>query len=991
MSLEVRHNRAEHTHENEQFRRVASNLRALFEQYSWNGLLIGNPFHDDFGRFRADAILLYNHGLIVIDFKDYRGTLILPDREDSFRSLKWYTENVTDKQRIEIKAGARFINPFRQLHAYRGEMFEVVHNNIYLNKVINPNRTLALNIFSGPIQIENSVPKSIPYYKIVQEEDLPTLLYDYSSDNKFSDDSANAFNSIFPADEWQEHIVVTVEEKKTPRILEVAGDVQEELDAFLKQDPGGVLLLESMDTDTRDEWMRYILSEAVEFGVPQTETWCHSSRIARKIGGRSGVNIQSLYSAIYGGSGPTDEDRNDDKSTGEGINEEQFQEIVSVRSNTNIDESAVVVLHEAHLVTRSLHQSEILKFGTGRLLEDLLTFLQLDTTKRKLICIGDPYSLSYGNSDESALSSATLGELISATVKRFRSPPSLDSKLGKSLLRSTVASQIEMKSFNRLYYPWESGDLVNVDKNETASILSEWFGSPCDVEPQKAVLVYSSKREGAQKINGWIKRHCLKNGDKLAKGDLIVINNNINIPDPTGFGQPTKLTNGMYLLVEEVGQVTPVHEKIKVSKTEKIITLNFVRLSVRCLSLHGGHSAKVWLLDNDFSSEDGLSKEEQVAFRVFINKRVAIEVENNPFEGSIHRELMEQSDAFQETVKNIDVLRERLSEGERVKTKLDDAVRRLRIIDRGFRKRYRQSRFARVAQTDPFVNAVLGSYGWALTVHKAVGSSFSHVLLNANQGDSRGVNNLGYYRWLYSGLTAASGVAHVVNPVFIHPLQNCVFEDVAVAGVKNSKRRLTFPDYVPDEAYRDVLPGELRSSVVGTICEFSKLIEGEGFLLGAVYSHGDYLTKVNYGFQDQPGSQLLVAIDNKGEKADWAVTSIRIERANGIDKGQIAKAIERFFSGTAAQRWNLPDDFRREIYQGWKDTLEKDGASLSLAESSHDWQDILEASDTNSSARFRVWYNGKGFINKISVFQKSGDTIIEKLSNLVTQWNRSSS
>ncbi len=750
------------------------------------------------------------------------------------------------------------------------------------------------------------------------------------------------------------------------------------------------MLLQSMDADTRDEWMRYVLSEAVEFGAPQVETWCHSSRIARKIGIRSGVTLQSLYSTIYGGGGALD-DECDDKSIVEEKNEEQLQEVVPLRSSTNIDESAVVVLHEAHLVTRSLYQSEIRRFGTGRLLEDLVAFLQLDATNRKLICIGDPYSLSYGNSKESALSATTLGELISVEVKSFRAPLSVANKLGKSLLRSSVASQIEMKTFNLLNYPWEDGDLVNVDRSETANILSEWFESPCTSEPQKAVLVYSNKKESAKKINSWIKRNCLKNGDKLAKGDLIVINNNINIPDPTGFGQPTKLSNGMYLLVEEVAEVKQAHEKIKVNKIEKNIPLNFVRLSVRCLSVHGNPGAEVWLLDNDFSSEEGLSKEEQIAFRVFVNRKVASEARNNPFEDSSHFKWMKQSDEFQETFKDRNELRGKLSEGERVKTKFDDAERKLRVIERGFRKRHRQSMFAEIVQTDPLVNAVLGSYGWALTVHKAVGSSFSHVLLNANQGESRGVDNLGYYRWLYSALTAVNGVAHVVNPVFIHPLQNCVFEDVATAGGQKNRRKLIFPDYVPDEAYIDKFPAILKSSVVGTICEYSKYIESDGFRLGAVYRKSDYLTKVDYSLQNKPGSKLVVDIDNKGQKDDWAVTSIRIERADGLDKGQIIESIERFCSDAAPHGWILPDDFRREIYQGWKDVLEKDGVSLSLADASHDWQDVFEASDTDSSVRFRVWYDGKGFINKISVFQKSGDTIIDKLNNLVIQWNRSSS
>jgi len=984
MPLEVRHNRAEHTHENVQFRRVASNLRALFEQNLWNGLLIGNPFNENYSRFRADAILLYNHGLIVIDFKDYSGTITLPEGDNSFRSSKWYTENPTDKQRIEIKAGARFINPFRQLHAYRGEMFEVVRNNIYLNKVINPNRTLALNIFSGPIQIENSVPKSIPYYKIVHEEDLPTLFYDYSSDNKYSDDSANAFNSIFPADAWQEHIVVAVEEKKTLRTLDIDSDVQEELEKFLKQDSGGVLLLESMDADSRDGWMRYILSEAVEFGVPQTEAWCHSSRIARKIGNRSGVNLQSLYSTIYGGGGTLEEncDGDDDKATDVDKNESQLQDVVPVRSSTNLDESAVVVLHEAHLVTRSLHQSEILKFGTGRLLEDLVRFLQLDSTKRKLICIGDPYSLSYGNSKESALCATTIEDLISAEVKRFRSPLSVNNKLGKALLRINIASKIEINTFNHLYYPWENNDLVNVDKSETTTILSEWFGSPFKSEPQKAVLVYSN--EGAKKINNWIKKNCLKNGDKLAKGDLIVINNNVNIPDPSGFGHPTKLCNGMYLLVEKVCETRQIPETINVNNSVKRVLLNFVKLQVRCLSVNGSPGSEVWLLDNDFSSEDGLSKEEQIAFRVFVNKKVDTEVKKNLFENSLHFKWMKQSEEHQETDNLRNELSKKHSEGERVKTKLDEVERRLRVIERGYRRRHRQSLFIGVVQTDPFVNAVLGSYGWALTVHKAVGSSFSHVLLNANQGESRGVDNLGYYRWIYSGVTAAKGVVQVVNPVFIHPLKNCVFEDVAVVGTQKNKKRLKFPDYVPDDAYQGKLPEKLKSSVVGTICEYSKFIESDGFRLGTVYIKSDYLTKVDYSLPSKPGSKLILDINNKCQKDDWAVTSIRIARADGLDNEQITKSIEQFCSGAVEKSWNIPDDFRREIYQGWKDALERDGASLFLSEASHVWQDVFDASDANSSARFRVWYDSKGFINKLEVFQKSGDAIIEKLKNLVS-------
>ena len=68
--LKVFNNRTEHTHENEQFRRVAEIIEISFNKYGYNGILIGNPFNETYYRFRADAILYYSNGLILIDFKD---------------------------------------------------------------------------------------------------------------------------------------------------------------------------------------------------------------------------------------------------------------------------------------------------------------------------------------------------------------------------------------------------------------------------------------------------------------------------------------------------------------------------------------------------------------------------------------------------------------------------------------------------------------------------------------------------------------------------------------------------------------------------------------------------------------------------------------------------------------------------------------------------------------------------------------------------------
>ena len=173
--LEILNNRTGHTHENEQFRRVVDIIETTFDKLGYNGLLIGNPFNELYSRFRADAILYYNNGLILIDFKDYKGIIKLPPNENEFHSTKWHNESPKDRSRLEIKAGASFINPFRQLVFYRNAFRELVEKNKYLDS-INPARVCIANIFSGPIEIHNEVPRNLPYYKLTQESDLGNFL-----------------------------------------------------------------------------------------------------------------------------------------------------------------------------------------------------------------------------------------------------------------------------------------------------------------------------------------------------------------------------------------------------------------------------------------------------------------------------------------------------------------------------------------------------------------------------------------------------------------------------------------------------------------------------------------------------------------------------------------------------------------------------------------------------------------------------------------------
>lgn len=982
MSLIIKHNRAEHTHENEQFRRIAKSLKLLFKEQKWSGILIGNPFNENYPRFRADGILLYDNGLIIIDLKDYEGTIKLPKEKIDFENTAWYTEADKDKKKVTIKAGSKFVNPFRQLNSYRQAFKEIVENEISLKGEINKHRTCALNIFSGPITIKNYVPKEIPFYKLTQETDFGTMLYDYSSENTYSDELASALSIIFNAEDWQEHIEMPVRQTSLERAIEIDTDVEESIQEFLNSKDSGIFVLESMVATDRDDWVEYILSKSQEFEIPQLETWIHSARIGRKVSSRMGIDLQSLYSSIYGGIPKKINDETEAEDSEDEQLEEQQQEIIPIRNDDAIDESAVIILHEAHLVSRSLHQSELLRFGSGRLLEDLLKFLDLENTNRKLICIGDPYSLSYGKETEAALNLDTLADHFSGYISHYRKELPENGNSGKFKLRLDLARSIEETMFNSLQYPWTENDLEQVAKEDITDYLFDWYSHPLQSEPNNMVMVYTNK--DARKVNKWVKTNCLKNGKEICKNDLLILNNNINIPDETGFGQPTKLYNGMFLLVESVGET--ISESIPTGKDKKKILLNFTKIQVQCLSLPSRLKTEVYLFDNYFNSEGELSKEEQIAFRIFVNIKLNEKKKEEPFEESNEYTQLELDYKYKDALSEQHNLQKQLESEERVKTKLDQQKREVRKIERKYKRNYRRRLLSIISQNDQLVNAINAQYGWALTVHKSIGSSFSNTIINADQGENRGVANADYFRWLYSGLTTTRNKVLITNPQLIDPLIEINFEDISNAGQQSkskSKSLVVFEDYNPEKPYAAKIPESINSNVIGVICELSKNLKQIDLKIESVVPNGDYLTKVNYCTITSSSKSLTLAINNKGSKDQFAVSSIRIERSEGVDTNHVNEAIETLFDShnkdEQLSKKQFPDDFRAKTYGSWSEILRYHGYELELVKS-HKNQDVFTVSGSNDDfVKYRTWYKNSGFFSKIEILEKSDNQISENL------------
>ena len=100
----------------------------------------------------------------------------------------------------------------------------------------------------------------------------------------------------------------------------------------------------------------------------------------------------------------------------------------------------------------------------------------------------------------------------------------------------------------------------------------------------------------------------------------------------------------------------------------------------------------------------------------------------------------------------------KLSNGEKVKTKLQETERKLRKIISSAKGKYRKI-FERNLNKDTsskyykYKNSAQLRFGWTLTVHKSMSYKWDEIIFNIDQGENRGKTNENYFIFLVSSVT----------------------------------------------------------------------------------------------------------------------------------------------------------------------------------------------------------------------------------------------
>lgn len=380
----------------------------------------------------------------------------------------------------------------------------------------------------------------------------------------------------------------------------------------------------------------------------------------------------------------------------------------------------VLVVDEASLLADFTPGDADMRFGSGRLLSDLLTFLQPDRyPDTRIIFCGDPAQLApVGMRYSPALSKARLQELGGAPVLEAELTQVVRQQEGNGILgvAHAMRAAIAGRDFQpRL--PLERNAEVRLANGP--ALLEKYFErSPDRPSGRQIILAHSNEAIGA--YNRAVReRYFPEAADRLTAGDYLLVGNNLYGTEPT-------LTNGELVQVVHTGKL----EK----RVERATLDSFTPADCRLLRFTDKEvEAEFHFRDARVALRDADGQVQYADLKVLENWLLADELNFPPAAGFLLNRIA--CNRFYEQNR--------------------DLYRANREAFKALRKEY--------LRTDPYVNALRARFGYAVTVHKAQGGEWDFVYVDMCAQMSR--DSAEFYRWCYTAITRAKKKAYLrLNP-----------------------------------------------------------------------------------------------------------------------------------------------------------------------------------------------------------------------------------
>lgn len=919
--LDVRCGVADHSFENEFFRFFARELKGYFDGKGYDGILLGMPTCLLMDTLQIDALLITDSIMLIVDFKDYQGTLALPD-EDSFYRGAWIMNGD-----VRVKGGSS-PNPYCQLGKQRGRLKKIL-DTMFRNGTgtFDPSHMKTMVCFSNEVSLENRVPRT--YTRTFSIADRTTFLeavFDAVNVNRqgaglLESRFVKELSKVFQAEPYDCFISVSTPDvqpspadsvpaqaDQAPASASVTFDlgasVSEAIDAFVKG-TGTALILTSGATETRWAAAQAVRDRALDAGYTDVPVLVPTRKIAEHLAAGY-PSDGSLYSEIYDFTAKTTTDEGADF-----VPLRTRDKAVSFDDDASEESRTLLVVCEGHLVSNAAWDDSPITFGSGRLLADTLAYLRDGEQDgwNKVVFIGDAYQLGYGAASQSSLS---LDAYPEGTAPQTLALPEPDPSNGAEALCRKIATSIDNKAFSLLTVREGDGVATPPAHEEFAlldKVAQRW--------QTHRIITYTNAQ--SHDLNLFVKKAVLRNGPALAAGDILLTSNQFNAtPVLPARSFSHVVASGSFLKV-----LTVDPRPIVVGPFEEGgDTLTLSRFTFSTGSDAGEYRAAL-ILDLLESGEPRLSPGQE---RLLLVRKGQIEKEyeaRHPFApGNPWFDAMIESGDYQMT-----------AEG-RYREKADK--RKLTVYER----RYRDDVLNALsdgadAEYELITNAVRAQYGWSITAHKAMAYTWDAVVLSANVGDL-GRHSEQFFRFLYTGASRANTELSIVRWSDVSPfeLARCVADP---PNAPSSARPLLFT----------LSEGTPASEQIEALLRSLPL---DGMRVEHAGS-SDYQER----FRVEAGSAsvtLAFSYNKRGE--------VKSPQRLGGDSDLFARLSEALRQGHAASSRLAAMD---RAYAYLQDLL-GEGARVRVVRSAA-YRDELEVSAADASCAIACSYNAKGLASRI--------------------------
>lgn len=799
--IELRKGKSTKSYENDFFRSLAAGLTTEFDKRQWNGLLMGMPKSLFIEDLQIDCLLVTDGQIILIDFKDYGGDLVLPEAE-SFDYGRWLING-----EIAVRGGSS-INPYKQLGKQREKLVRVLER---IMSNFDRSTVFTLVCFHNQVNIIGEVPRRIVGFGIADSKTVLNKIVDIvdveTGKREYMKPKVKSLfvDKLFFAPEYQLSIALEVGAiPKTEDADRAMNNVSQssmekhfhEIDAermyniqiqdFLKSEDR-VLLVSGNAMSGKTGLIPNIREIAFDLGYFEVLVFAYSNRFKKKMlkNHPEIEEVNSLYGEIF-------------DFVNEDVDENYKRTIpVKVISESVLESyqgGELFIIDDSQFITNSIFGSETLQFGTGCLLDDLFSYLQLNKyPERKIVFIGDTNRISYVSKVENAMNKDYLVSYldrkgISTNIRRLILSPRTDaSEIIK--VCNKIAENIDAEKYNELIIK-NKNEVVLDGTEKHIAILDATYKDP----NRNKILVYTN--EQANQINLWIKKQLVQNSPSIGVGDIIVFNSTVTAyapkcitneddffganEQPFNFNEPKRIDNGSFakvISVDSEGSITKSR-----SIKGQMINLTFISCQVK---LSGSSILQIYVFENYLRANKAeLETLEKTAYQVVLSSLFQDFMSNYTFEDSDEFKKMEMNN--NESIVNTGKPYYHIND--RGEYRLEKDGRSLPPEIKEFRKRIK-NKLLTDSSTDYFkiYNAAHVKYAWAMTVNKAMAYIFENVYFNTRQGENHGRTNKDYFKWLYTGFATAESKIQLINWIPISPFMNAEFNSNLSSSVPKAK------------------------------------------------------------------------------------------------------------------------------------------------------------------------------------------------------------